>query len=466
MSEKPLNQISRDLRDFYQKGTVALERQNLDYAISILEQVVLREPACLEARQALRAAQIKKHGTGGGFFKKMIGGASSSPLVAKGQLALRKDPKEAMQIAEQILSADPNSSMGNKLLAEAALAAGFFKTACFALEIARRTSPKDQEVLRRYAQALTESGQVDKAEQVYLELIRSNPGDTELAMEYKNLSAKKTMEQQGYEALADGSGSYRDILKNKDEATALEQEGRQVKSDDVAARLIADYEARLQVEPNNLKLIRNIAELYTQKKEFDLALEFYQKIKATPAGNDPSLDKVISETQTRKYDHLITQLDPVAEDFNERKSAIEAERLGYQIAECRQRADQYPTDLQIKFELAELYFKAGKVTEAIQEFQKAQANPHRKVQCTIYLGRCFAKRNMNDLAARKFQEALKEKPDFDDEKKDLVYQLGSVLEVMGKKTEAMDQFKQLYEVDISYRDVAAKVDAYYAAGGQ
>jgi hypothetical protein len=33
---------------------------------------------------------------------------------------------------------------------------------------------------------------------------------------------------------------------------------------------------------------------------------------------------------------------------------------------------------------------------------------------------------------------------------------------MGKKEEAVEQFKIIYETDISYRDVAAKVDAFYA----
>ena len=69
---------------------------------------------------------------------------------------------------------------------------------------------------------------------------------------------------------------------------------------------------------------------------------------------------------------------------------------------------------------------------------------------------------MNDLAARTFQNAIKEKPVFDDEKKDLVYNLGSTLEKMGKKDEAIEQFKLIYEVDIGYKDVAKKVDDYYA----
>ena len=66
------------------------------------------------------------------------------------------------------------------------------------------------------------------------------------------------------------------------------------------------------------------------------------------------------------------------------------------------------------------------------------------------------------VAERKLQDALKEKLTFDDEKKDLIYALGCVLEKMGKAEEAIEQFKQIYEVDIGYKDVSAKVDAYYA----
>jgi tetratricopeptide (TPR) repeat protein len=70
---------------------------------------------------------------------------------------------------------------------------------------------------------------------------------------------------------------------------------------------------------------------------------------------------------------------------------------------------------------------------------------------------------MFDLAARTLQSAIKEKIVFDDEKKDLIYNLGCVLESMGKKEEAIEQFKLIYEMDIGYKDVAAKVDAYYAS---
>src|SRR5207247_10292549 len=110
-------------RDPYQKSATAMQGQNFDYAIAIFQQVLQREPAFLESRQALRAAQIKKTGGKTSFFKKVVGGASNSPLVAKAQMAKGRNPLEAMQIAEQILEGDPQNSSGNRILAEAARAA-------------------------------------------------------------------------------------------------------------------------------------------------------------------------------------------------------------------------------------------------------------------------------------------------------------------------------------------------------
>ena len=79
-----------------------------------------------------------------------------------------------------------------------------------------------------------------------------------------------------------------------------------------------------------------------------------------------------------------------------------------------------------------------------------------------YLAQCYAKKKMFDMAARMLQSAIKEKLVFDEEKKDLVYNLGCVLENMGKKEEAIEQLKLIYEIDIGYKDVAAKVDAFYS----
>jgi len=468
MAEKSHNEISRDARVLYAKGVEAAQRENTDYAINLFNQVLEKEPTFYECRKALRAAQFKKAGSGGGgFFKKMLSGAGSSPQIAKAKMVLGKNPGEAMAIAEQILNTDPNNASAHRILVDAANALELPHTAVLSYETLIKHSPKDRNLAIDFAHALAAAGDMsqgenNRGEKILMDLLRDNPQDGDLSKALKNLSARKTMDEGGYGALESGEGSYRDILKDKKESASLEQEKRVVKTEDTTERLIGEYEMRLETEPHNLKLVRSLAELYTQKKQFPRALEYYERIKTSGMGNDPSLDTAIANTVVKRFDHQISELNPFDADHAEKVAALQAEKLAFQMTECQKRVEKFPTDLAIRYEMGVLNFSAGKIGEAIQEFQKAQGNPHKRLAAMGYLAQCYGKRKMFDLAARTLQNALKEKPVFDEEKKELTYQLGCVLENMGKKEEAIEQFKLIYELDISYKDVAVKVDAFYA----
>ena len=465
MAEKLINALSPDARRLYTKAIESAQRENYDYAVTLFAQVLEREPGFFEGRKALRQAQAKKSaGASSGFFKKMMSGAGSSPQIAKAKMALNKNPAEAMAIAEQVLNGDPSNSYAHRIIADAAEALEFPKTAVLSLETLVKHSPKDKALVIEFANLVAETkGNATVAEKAIEELIRTVGYDTDLQQAQKNLSAHKVMDEGGYGALESGEGSYRDILRNKTETVSLEQEKRVQKTEDVAERLIGEYEERLHTEPNNLKLLRSLAELYTQKNKFPEALELYQRIKGSEAGGDATLDQAIATTQVRQFDFQLAQLDASAPEQAEQAAKLTAEKLAFQLAECQKRVEKYPTDLAIRFEMGVLYFQAGKISEAIAEFQKAQGNPHKRLAAMSYLAQSFARRKMFDLAARTLQTAIKEKVGFDDEKKDLIYQLGCVLDGMGKKEEAVEQFKIIYESDISYKDVAAKVDAFYAA---
>jgi tetratricopeptide (TPR) repeat protein len=464
MAEKNINQISADARRLHTKAVEAAQRDNLDYAITLYVQVLEKEPGFFECRRALREQQFKKAAaSGGGFFKKMMSGAGSSPLLAKAKMALGKNPAEAMATAEQILINDFTNASAHRIIVDAAKALEMPNTAVLELETMARNSPKDKAVVVEFAEMVAETGTASAtAEKLLNDLIRGSGYDQELLQAQKNLSAHKTMKEGGYGALEGGGGSFRDVLRNKEEAVSLEQEKRVHKSEDTTGRLINEYEERLPSEPNNLKLLRSLAELYTQKNQFDRALELYGRIKSSEMGSDANLDRAIMETTVRQFDSQIKQLDPTAPDHEEHVARITAEKLNYQMAECQKRVEKYPTDMGIRFEMGVLYFQAGKIGEATAEFQKAQSNPHKRISAMNYLAQCFSKRKMYDMAARKFQEAIKEKPGVDEEKKDLIYNLGCVLESMGKKEEAIEQFKIIYEMDVGYRDVGAKVDAFYS----
>ena len=395
MAEKTINEIPPDLRRMHTKAVEAAQRENNDYALTLFSQVLEKEPGLFEARKALRAVQARKTGGAGkGFFKKMISGAGSSPQLAKAKMALNKNPAEAMAIAEEILNGDANNASAHRIIADAATALEMPRTAVLSLETMVKNSPEDKALVVEFANLVAATGGAAGVAEKYLDaLIRSRPYDPELMQAQKNLAAQKTMGEGGYGALAGGEGSYRVVLRNKDEAVSLEQEKRAQKTEDVALRLIDEYEARLQTEPDNLKLLRSLA--------------VYERIRTSGLASDATLDRAITDTRLKQYDFRIAQLNPFEEGAAEKTAAIAAEKSEFQLADCLKRAERYPTDLAIKFELGQLYFQSGKIAEAIAEFQKAQQNPNKRLAAMSLLAQCFAKRGMNDSAVRTLQNAIK-----------------------------------------------------------
>lgn len=462
MPEKPMGQVPFSTRELYDKGIAAVEKKNYDYAVTLLMQALRLEPGFYEAREALRATQHQRAAGKRSLFAKFMGSASS---LTRGQVALRSNPLDAILIAEEALNDDPNNIAAHELLADAAMAAALPKTALLSLEVAFKSRPTDRKLALKLAETSGALGNRGRAEKLYRDLLRADPRDGDVNERLKNLLATRTLHEGGYEKLEGGGGSYRDALRDKEEAVSLEQSHRLVKDEDVATRLIAEHEARLAKEPDNLKLLRDIADLYLKQKDFDRTTEYLQRYLKQAGVNDPLVLEALRDVGLARFEHEERSLDPAAPDHAERLAEVRGRRNAWKLEDIRRRAELNPTDLHIRYELGELHLEAGRLGEAIAELQKAQNNPNRRIPAMNLLAQAFARRGMNDLAARKLLEALKEKQVFDDEAKDLHYQLGCVYEKMGRREESMEHFKTIYEQDVAYRDVMARVDAFYAAQG-
>jgi len=62
------------------------------------------------------------------------------------------------------------------------------------------------------------------------------------------------------------------------------------------------------------------------------------------------------------------------------------------------------------------------------------------------------------MAAEQLQTALSEMPIMNENKKDVLYELGQVHEAIGNDAEALTFYKQIYQVEIGYKDVAERVE--------
>ena len=69
---------------------------------------------------------------------------------------------------------------------------------------------------------------------------------------------------------------------------------------------------------------------------------------------------------------------------------------------------------------------------------------------------------MLDMASKQLADALGDLVAMDNVKKEVLYEKGLIHEEMGDKGGALDAFKQIYEVDYGYRDVAQRVESSYA----
>lgn len=465
MPEKSRDQIPFGTRELFEKGIAAVQKNNLDYAVTLFMQVLRLEPAYYDAREALRATQHKRAAGKRGFFQKAKGLMGSASSLTRGQVALRTNPFDAILIAEEVLNEDPGNAAAHELLADAAMASELPRTAVLSLEVAFKHKPTDRKLAMELADALSQLGNRARAEKILRDLFRAFPGDSEINEQLKNTLANRTLHEGGYVQLESGEGSFRDILKDKEEARSLEQQHRLVKDEEVAASLITEYEARLEKEPDNLKLLRDLADLYLKKKDFANTTRYLEQYLAQAGVNDPMILETIRNARLEEFDHLQKLLDCNEPDYETRLVELRTQRQQWLLEDVKRRVDLNPTDLSIRLELGELHLQAGRLGEAIAELQKAQNNPNKRIAAMNLLAQAFSQRGMNDLAARKLQDALKEKLVFDDEAKDLRYQLGMVLEKMGRKEDAIEEFKAIYEQDIGYRDVMARVDAYYAERG-
>ena len=122
---------------------------------------------------------------------------------------------------------------------------------------------------------------------------------------------------------------------------------------------------------------------------------------------------------------------------------------------------RYPNDLQFRYELGFQYYLRKQYNEAIEEFQLAQRNPQRRTRALYYLALCFTQKGQLDIAFEQLQKAASELTLMDETKKDVVYQMGLLADQMGRPDEALAFFKEIYSVDIKYRDIAERIETAY-----
>jgi tetratricopeptide (TPR) repeat protein len=465
MALKTEKDLSEHARGLWLKAKSAAELRNFGYAISLIQTVLKEAPEFLEGRKLLRRAELASTKGKKGFM-----GFSSSSM--KGGGMVKKDPKAAMEMAEKSLETDPTNHGANMLLRDAALALGIPEIAAFALETIADANPKDTKILHELASHYSDYGDSEKAVEVYSRITEINPADLVALKKGKDAAARATLTGGGWEEVAKSGGTkdYRDLMKNKEEAISLEQKGRVVKSEEMIEQQLAELGEQYQANPQSVDIARKIAMLYEQKEDLENAVTWYKYTSELTKNTDPVIARKASDLEMKMLDNRIAEFENWLGQYGDAENAgevrqqledLEKQKAEAHLNEARKRVERNPTDLQLRYELGEQLLKAGQPTEAIPELQQARRNPNARLKAMNLLGDCYVAKGMLDFAVRTYQETAKEMVAMDDVKKDVIYKLGMIFDKMGDKEKAIENLKQIYEVDYGYKDVAKRVEESY-----
>jgi tetratricopeptide (TPR) repeat protein len=464
MAVKTEKELSETLRSHWLKAVAAIELRNFGYAISLLQGILKQEPRFLTGRQLLRRAEVTKNKSA----KKSFLNISTAPItVMKAQREIKRDPKRAVEMLEKVLEEEPYNRQANLVLKEAASAADWPEIGVFALQTLLEENPRDVKVLHELGRLYHQLGENDREVEVYSRITEIDPLDAEALRLGKDASARASMKRGGWTQ----AESYRDLIKDKEAAISLEQQGRMRLSDESLDKQIAEAHARQQAEPANIDLARRLGALNEQKEDFEAAIRWYQHAADLTKGADTGLIRKVSDLKIKRLCHEIAALEEFlgthdsghelyAQKYEELKIA-QRNRAEILLEDARKRVERNPTDLQLRFELGEHLANAGHFRQALPELQRARQNPNARLKAMNLLGHCYRELGMLDLAMKQLEEASNEILSMDVMKKEIVYNLGLVYERMGQREKSLNCMKQIYEVDYGYKDVATRVESSY-----
>jgi thioredoxin-like negative regulator of GroEL len=444
------------------EGADKVLNSNPSYAKEIYSAVVKLSPGCLDVRRKLRALQFRLNPNSSKGLSGIFGKVTAAPFMFRGKGD--KNPTDTINKAEDLIDKSVANVIAHQMLVDAAKNLEMKGTIVFGLETIRQINPKDLNNLKELGDAYLEIGDTEKTIAIGNEIQKINPSDGDAEDLMKRASVAVAMNKGKWEESED----FRTQLKDEAEAQSLEQASKAVNDSKGLEDLIRQAYAKWEEEPENLNHYRQLSEYYHRYGDLENAIAWIQQARKQEAGKaDISLEEKERNLTLEYYDDVIDQWEkqyhqnPNDEDTKSSWEDAINNRKTYQKSQLESLVQRYPNDFGYRFELGVLLYEEEDYENCLAHFQLAQKNAKVRLDAILYLGRAYSRKNFHDLAIEQFNLLKSEIQIMDDRKKEAIYELGCCFESMDKGPEAMEEFKLVYSADISFRDVADKINAFY-----
>jgi tetratricopeptide (TPR) repeat protein len=435
-----------------QKAEEAARRRNYDFAIKLYQQLLEIDPDQGTARGGLRVALKKRHAQKkGGKFLRSISGAAPLAMAKTMRKAGRHDA--CAKALESYLETNPLDEQANLMLGMALEDGGRYKSARAVYEFLAEIAPKNPEGLKRAGAMTYRQGDHVRALEYYERALDADPRDQEAIKARKDLSAEQALSRTD---TANVSHS-REQIKDKDEARRLERSQRLHQSEDELREELAQLENTFADTPSDPDLMIRMAEVHERLKDPEAALDMVER--ALQYRRD-SFDLVcrVGDLKSKVLKRRLAKADSAGDAAG--ASEVEEELQAFEVEDCRRRVEMHPGDAGLRLKLGKRLMRVGDHDAAAAEFQKAVGDPRVRVEARMSLAHCFQAKGFLDLSRKEYEGALEGSTGVDDRAKEILYNLGEIAEAEDKSDEARGYYARIFEVDIGYRDVAAKMERF------
>ena len=462
---QPTEAVPKRAVDLYERGLGAAEKRNYDYAITLFLEALNLAPTFVVARTKLREIEMEKwrRATSPVFLRKLRAGLLTIPawLVSFWNESFSRD-SAALRAYESILKRDPTNGAALKLHAKAALKLDMPEVAVNSMEYAYRANPNSELNQRLMGEIYRDNGNIEEARAAWQKVLAKRPTDKEALKALHDLAALATISRGHWE----DTSTYRSSMKDEEEARLTEKRVRVEKTEEDRNALIENYKQRVAENPENVDFVKRLANEYLEAHRYDEAVTtFEEAIRLNPG--DADLPDLRYRVIVKKYEHRIEEAQKAAGErpddpaLTATVKTIEREKTRFMLEDLAARVRKYPSDMPLRFEYGHALMQDDRIDEAIKQFQQSKNNAQRQSMSLNYLGECFRRKGMFDLAVSQFETALSTMHTMDSLKKDVIYSLARTYEDMGRHAAALDQFKIIYTDDIGFRDVAQRVENLY-----
>ncbi|MEO2035397.1 MAG: tetratricopeptide repeat protein [Planctomycetaceae bacterium] len=453
-------------RDWYRKGTEALQKENFGYAVECFGTAVKMQPDNVVYRQT-------RHGS----LERMYGGnktgarLSSVRLVSiRGRLKkhrMKKDWAAVDLTAEEGIFLNPWDGQLYADLGEAAVHRKAQEVAEYAWGKAVKSDITNIAYNNALGLVLIECRKYLAARDCFKRICNADPHNGKARAMMTQCDAQSVMDRGGY----DTAETTRDVSTQPEApVNAYEQDrkarrGHQASADAPGESDESDLRHAIRKEPDNLNHYLRLAEHYRDQRQLAQSMELYEQVlEKTPHNTD-----VLEFKEDVELDILRDKLADAGELFRKHP---EKARLKEKAAELRKqltareieilepRIERHTQDMKMRFDLAERFRKTKQFVKAIPLYQQASADIRLKEDALVWLGECFVRNGKLALGVRQFDRALESlnAADKPEPFKLAHYWHGRIAEKADRRSDAEAHYTEILSVDYAYRDVQERLE--------